>query len=302
MGLRNGTHREISPPLLHPLVVSRTDEPAPVPNAENSFFRPIYVMMSVRYTPSMSDEITPSAAISPLQPKVSPGSTKRRGAAPGMRRGLAARDWLIPASLILLSLVPVAAGAFRLTELAGAAEVTPDNARFFANPLPVVLHIFSASIFSVLGAFQFAPGLRRRNLRWHRRAGRLLIPLGLAAGGSGLWLTLAYPFVPPSGLILYIMRLVVGSAMVVFIGLAVLAIARRDYSTHGAWMIRGYAIGIGAGTQALTHGVLYLVGGPFNEVGIATAMGAGWAINLVVAEWLIRKPLVSRRRLRPLRD
>lgn len=248
----------------------------------------------------MSDEITSSASIASLQTKVSHRTTESRGAPVGTRRALATRDWLIPASLILLSLVPAAAGAFRLTELSGAAEITPANARFFANPLPIVLHILSASIFCLLGAFQFAPGFRRRHPRWHRRAGRLLVPLGLAAGGSGLWLTLAYPFVPPSGLILYLIRLVVGSAMVVFIGLAVLAIARRDFSAHGAWMIRGYAIGLGAGTQVLTHGVLYLVGGPINELGIATAMGAGWAINLVVAEWLIRKPLISRSRVLPV--
>ena len=68
------------------------------------------------------------------------------------------RQWLIPAGLILLSLVPVAAGAFRLTQLAGGAEITPDNARFFAAPLPVVLHIVSASLYCLLGAFQFVPG------------------------------------------------------------------------------------------------------------------------------------------------
>jgi hypothetical protein len=49
--------------------------------------------------------------------------------------------WLIPAGLILLSLVPVAAGAFRIAELTGGAEVTPENARFFASPLPVAVHI-----------------------------------------------------------------------------------------------------------------------------------------------------------------
>lgn len=35
--------------------------------------------------------------------------------------------------------------------------------------------------------------------------------------------------------------------------LALLAIRRRDFASHGAWMIRGYAIGLGAGTQLLTH-------------------------------------------------
>ena len=51
----------------------------------------------------------------------------------------------MPAGLIALSLVPIAAGAMRLAELASGAEITPENARFFAAPLPVVVHILSNS-------------------------------------------------------------------------------------------------------------------------------------------------------------
>jgi hypothetical protein len=40
--------------------------------------------------------------------------------------------WLV-AALLLLSAIPLAAGAFRLTQLAGGAEITPANARFFAS-------------------------------------------------------------------------------------------------------------------------------------------------------------------------
>ncbi|MCH7477374.1 MAG: hypothetical protein IIA14_04655, partial [SAR324 cluster bacterium] len=65
----------------------------------------------------------------------------------------------MPTALIALSVVPVVAGAFRLAGLAGGEEITPENARFFAAPLPVVLHILSASLYCVLGAFQFAPGI-----------------------------------------------------------------------------------------------------------------------------------------------
>ena len=46
-------------------------------------------------------------------------------------------------------------------------------------------------------------------------------------------------------------RLVFGSAMVAFLVLGVVAIRRRDVVTHSAWVTRGYAIGQGAGTQAL---------------------------------------------------
>ena len=42
-----------------------------------------------------------------------------------------------------------------------------------------------------------------------------------------------------------------GSAMVAFLVLGVVAIRRRDVVTHSAWVTRGYAIGQGAGTQAL---------------------------------------------------
>lgn len=113
-----------------------------------------------------------------------PASQKPKAPARG---GSAA--WFILAALLLLGAIPLAAGAFRLTELAGGADITPANARFFASPLPVVLHIVSAAAFIVLGAFQFVPGIRRRKPGWHRRAGRLLVGSGLIAALSGLWMT-----------------------------------------------------------------------------------------------------------------
>ena len=43
-------------------------------------------------------------------------------------------DWLIPGGLIALAFIPVVAGVVRLVALAGGAEVTADNIRFFASP------------------------------------------------------------------------------------------------------------------------------------------------------------------------
>ena len=100
-------------------------------------------------------------------------------------------DWLVPSGLIVLSLVPAIAGTARIAQLAGGAEVTPDNARFFAAPVPVLLHIPAAIVFSVLGAFQFSGGFRRRHRAWHRAAGRVLVPSGLlvALTASATWLS-----------------------------------------------------------------------------------------------------------------
>ncbi|WP_240521814.1 DUF2306 domain-containing protein [Amycolatopsis vastitatis] len=189
----------------------------------------------------------------------------------------------------MLSAVPVAAGTARVAELAGGARVTADNARFFAMPLPVVLHIFGASIFCVLGAFQFVPALRRRRPRWHRVAGRLLVPCGLVAALSGLWMTLFSELPPGDGDLLTVFRLFFGTAMAVSIVLATFAIRRRDVRRHRVWMTRGYAIGLGAGTQVLTHVPWALLVGVPGEFTRAMLMAAGWVINLVVAEWALRR-------------
>ena len=195
--------------------------------------------------------------------------------------------WLV-AALLVLSAIPLAAGAFRLTQLAGGTEITPANARFFASPLPVVLHIVSAGVYAILGVFQFAPRFRRRRPGWHRAAGRLLVLCGLLVGLSGLWMTLFYPRPDGSGELLSALRLLFGSAMVVSIVLGFAAIRRGDVMGHRAWMMRGYAIGLGAGTQVLTLLVGELISGPPSELSRALLMGAGWVINLAVAEWIIR--------------
>jgi uncharacterized membrane protein len=203
--------------------------------------------------------------------------------------------WLV-ATLLLLSAIPLAGGAFRLTQLAGGVEITPANARFFASPLPVVVHIVSACVYALLGAFQFANGFRRRWPTWHRVAGRLLVVCGLLVGLSGLWMTVFYPWPKGDGALLYAFRLLFGSAMVMAIVLGFTTIRRGDVNRHRAWMTRGYALGLGAGTQVLTLAAGELIAGPPSELSRALLMGAAWVINLAVAEWAIR-----RRRARPVR-
>jgi uncharacterized membrane protein len=191
--------------------------------------------------------------------------------------------------LILLALVPVVAGSVRLHELSTSAEVTPANERFFDAPVPVVVHIIGATVYCVLGAFQFMPGLRRRRIGWHRVAGRVLIPAGLAVALSGLWMTLFYDLPPTDGGILTPVRLAVGTVMAGGIIIALVSVRRGDIARHRAWMIRAYALGQGAGTQAFTHLPLLLQGNQPTSTDRAIAMTAGWLINIAVAEWIIRR-------------
>ncbi|TFD28363.1 DUF2306 domain-containing protein [Cryobacterium cryoconiti] len=211
-------------------------------------------------------------------------ATPRRDHRSGPRR-----HWLAPTGLILLNLIPVLAGAARLTELTGGAVATPQNARFLDSPVPLVTHILSVTVFTLLGAFQFVPTLRRHRAGWHRITGRILIPAGLLAALSGMWMAAFYPHPAGDGALLVVLRLLFGAAMVASIGLGVRSIVRRDFIRHGAWMTRAYAIGVGAGTQAVVLIPQSIIFGSTDELSRAGFMGAGWVINLAVAEYIIRR-------------
>jgi hypothetical protein len=198
-------------------------------------------------------------------------------------------QWWVPAGLILLSVIPLTFGAIRLSQLINGAEITAANARFFASPSPVVIHIMSAAIYALMGAFQFVSRLWQRGLKWHRWVGRILVPCGLFVGLSGLWMTLFYSYPEGASDLLYALRLFFGSGMVLSIILGFISIRHRNVAQHQAWMTRAYAIGMGAGTQVLTGMVGALIFGEVNEFENALLMGAAWVINLVVAERSIRK-------------
>ena len=196
-------------------------------------------------------------------------------------------DYLIPAGLIALALIPTGAGIARLVMLAGDPVVTAENARFVADPVPVVLHIVSVIIYSIVGAFQFSPGIRRYHIRWHRFSGRMLVPVGLVAALSGIWMAAAYAIVPADPLLLHIFRVLAGGGMAISLVLGYAAIRARDVETHQAWMRRAYALGLGAGTQAFTLLVPIVIFGGIDDMTRSLMMGLGWVINLAVAEWLI---------------
>ena len=66
------------------------------------------------------------------------------------------------------------------------------------------------------------------------------------------------------------------------------AIRRRDIAAHRAWMVRAYALGLAAGTQAFTEPLGVAL---FGDAVVVSdlAKGAGWVVNLAVAEWVVRR-------------
>ena len=204
------------------------------------------------------------------------------------------RSWPVPVALVALSAIPLTAGTLRLIQLAGGPAVIPADHRFAGFPIALVVHILGATTYALAAIPQFAPRFRRRHPVWHRRAGRVLVVAGLLVAISALWMMLFYEPQPGTGDLLYVLRLVFASAIAACLVLGVAAVHRGDVATHRAWMVRAYAIGLAAGTQVFTEGI----GGAIFGTGVLAAdlaKGAGWVINLAVAEWALRRP--ARRRL-----
>lgn len=214
--------------------------------------------------------------------------------APSRRAGTARRrEWLVPAGLLLLSVIPALGGSARLAELASDPAMTAENARFVTQPVPVVVHIVCVTIYSMLGAFQFVPSLRR--FRWHRLAGRVLVPAGLGVALTGLWMTAFYDLPVRDTVVVNGMRYVVGTVMVVSLVLGVRAAFMRDFMSHSAWMTRAYALAMGAGTQGVLLAPYAVFVGPLDPVPNSVGLTAGWVINAAVAEWVIRRRRVRGR-------
>lgn len=246
----------------------------------------------------MTQTTTPPAAHGPSTP-----TQPNRPARPGrLRNRWPRRERWTLTGLLVLTAVPVIAGGARLGELARDPAVTEANARFVTMPAPVVVHIVTATVFSILGALQLMPAYRRNHLRRHRLTGRIVAPAGVLAALTGLWMTLWYDLPSADDGALTAVRLVAGTAMVAALVLGVVAAVRRRIPQHRAWMIRGYALGLAAGTQVLTSVPLLAAGTAPTDLTRTVSMAAGWVLNAVVAEIVIRRGARPRRRPRPVRS
>ncbi len=208
---------------------------------------------------------------------------------PRVEQGGHSSGWRVPTALIALSAVPLAAGTLRLVQLAGGPAVRPADERFVEMPVALVVHIVGAGVFALLGALQLAPRFRRRHRTWHRRSGRAVAAAGLAVAVSAVWLTLFYERQPGTGELLFVLRLIFAPALATTLLLGARAVRRGDIDSHRAWMLRSYALGLGAGTQVFTEGIAQAVVGT-GELRLDLAKGSAWLVNLAFAEWAIRRP------------
>ena len=206
-------------------------------------------------------------------------------------------EWTILGLIFVYSFIPAFGGLLRVLELAGGPAIAPENPRALAIPFPIILHILSSFLFCIVGALQFLPSIRRHSPAAHRVLGLAVAIAGCISAASGMWMTHSYVFPEDlQGSLLYWVRIVIGSLMVGFIGWAVIAIRSRNVFQHRASMLRAYAIGQGASTQAILGiGWIIVFGteplGPLRD----GLMVLAWGSNLLIAEVLIGRIFAPKR-------
>lgn len=197
--------------------------------------------------------------------------------------------------LALACVVPLLGGVYR-----GAALLLEGHWAFtFAegrvDRVPLFVHVVSCAVFYVLGALQVLPGFRRRHPRWHRRAGAVALVAGLLAATSAIWMSVLHPGI--SGPLLRYGRLLVGPLWLLFLGLGAAAIVRRDFRSHGAWMVRAFAVGMPAGTLVFISAPFWIAMGELPQLLEEAIQTCAWVVHLGAAELLIQRG--RRRELTP---
>lgn len=177
------------------------------------------------------------------------------------------------------------------------AVLHPDmRAVFEAYPLTIYAHVFGASVAMALGPFQFWGRLRARRPRLHRWMGRLYLGLGVGVGGvSGLFMA----FHAFGGVVSQLGFGCLAAGWLLTGVMAYVAIRARDITTHRRWMVRNFALTLGALMLRL-----YLPGSVASGVAFEAAYPViawlCWVPNLVVAEvWFVRAQDAATQRFPP---
>lgn len=161
------------------------------------------------------------------------------------------------------------------------------QARRAEMPLAVILHLGGGLTALAVGAWQLHARLRSYNIAVHRWMGRTYA-IAVLLGGLG---ALRLAGQAQHGLVTHVGF---GLLAVLWLGATArgwLAIRARDEDRHRRWMIRSYALTLAAVTLRIYLPLAMGAGIPFADAYQVIAWLC-WVPNLVVAEWVVLRPLV----------
>ena len=193
----------------------------------------------------------------------------------------------VPAALYFGTLLTIILALVQVVQIPLGA-LPEDAQRLSATPVWHFTHVLGGATFGILGPIQFGNVLARKYGALHRVLGRVFVAAGAMISLSSLGLLWHFPdtySVAMSG-----GRLLFGIALGLALALAMQAIYKRDFIRHRNWMIRAYAIGIGATAVSMVFFPIYIITGapPLGLVADIAFLGA-WAGCIVFAEALVQR-------------
>lgn len=194
------------------------------------------------------------------------------------------------ATLLLLSLAVAGYALVAYSVLPLGAAVHPDmRASFAEHRLAVYAHVFGSAVALLLGPLQFWARLRAQRPALHRLLGKAYLGAGVGLGGlAGLALAPSAYGGLPSTLGFACLALAWLYTAVHALGAA----QARDFAQHRRWMIRNFALTFAAVTLRIYLPGAMAAGVPF-EVAYPVIAWLCWLPNLIVAEWLLRRPAAA---------
>ncbi|MBN8855446.1 MAG: hypothetical protein BGO55_27540 [Sphingobacteriales bacterium 50-39] len=153
-------------------------------------------------------------------------------------------------------------------------------------------HVFTSCLVLIAGFTQFNPWLLRRYPRVHRRMGWVYLVTVVGVSGPAAFVMAWYA---NGGLPARTSFTLLSLLWMLFTFYAGWKVVKKDFSGHGAFMFRSYALTLSALTLRLytyISAFLPLDASP-REIYITTAW-LSWVPNLIIAEMLIRRGWVEK--------
>jgi hypothetical protein len=188
--------------------------------------------------------------------------------------------------LFILTFIPLASAPVRMFQIL-TDQLPADAIKFTTVPWTLFFHALGGLAFGLAGPLQFAGALKTRFGWFHKFTGRIFVIAGVFLALSALRLLIEFPH--DSTWVLVSARAAAACGKLFTITLALNAVWDRNFAQHRAWMIRTYALGMGAATISFIQLPIFLIRGKALEGYLADSLFVlSWVINLTLAEIVIR--------------
>lgn len=156
---------------------------------------------------------------------------------------------------------------------------------FVQRPGLTLLHLIPGLIFVILGPLQFIARIRAKHIKLHRWCGRIYVAAAVFVGVTALIFGIVVGY---GGLAETTAVTLFSLLFLIFLGLAVFRIRRREISAHREWMIRAFALGLAVTTmRPMIATMLALTNLSFSEI-LGIAFWLAFSLHLVVAELWVK--------------